>query len=458
MGLLCGRHVLLIAAVLALRLPFLQQPIQGDDPYYLYGAEHAQIEPLHPNHARYLFQGDLVDMRGHPHPPLNSWMLGALLAALGDVREAPFRFAYSLFSLIAALAMYSLARRFCDRPLLATLLFLAVPAFVVNGNSLEADVPLLALRLAAVACFVRAVDLHKSETRSGAALAGAVVAGVLAGLCAYQAVFLAPILALYLWPRREWRMAWIAVLAAPAALTVWQLWERASSGAMPATVLAGYMQTYALQALVSKTRNAAALVVHAGWIVSPLIVMAAFGRRRWPVAVAAGAAALAALYDFNPLFWISVGCGVLVLLHSVMQRDFLGEWIAMFFAGAVVVFFAGSARYLLPMAAPVAILAVRAVSSRVLWIGFALQMALSIALAGANYQHWNGYREFARSVQREGNGADRLIVRLLQPRRLRPVGRCRRIDEHLRPGCPQLRAKAAYGRIVVGPQAFELHV
>src|SRR5580692_10155255 len=103
------RHswLIVVLLVLALRLPFLHQAIQGDDPYYLYGAEHAQIDPLHPHSTRYLFQGDLVDMRGLPHPPLNAWILAAPLAVLGDVREAPFHFYYILFSLIAALSMLS---------------------------------------------------------------------------------------------------------------------------------------------------------------------------------------------------------------------------------------------------------------------------------------------------------------------------------------------------------------
>src|SRR5580692_4619289 len=110
------RHSWLIVVlfVLALRLPFLNQAIQGDDPYYLYGAEHAQIDPLHPAQARYLFQGDLVDMRGFPHPPLNSWILAAPLAVLGDVYEKQFHFRYILWSVIAAVATWSLARRFCE--------------------------------------------------------------------------------------------------------------------------------------------------------------------------------------------------------------------------------------------------------------------------------------------------------------------------------------------------------
>ncbi|HSW48769.1 MAG TPA: hypothetical protein VLH09_01280, partial [Bryobacteraceae bacterium] len=79
------RVLVVIAAVLLIRLPFLNQAIQGDDVYYLAGAQHAQIDPLHPNHARYVFAGDEVSMLGHPHPPLNVWCLAGLLALLGDV-------------------------------------------------------------------------------------------------------------------------------------------------------------------------------------------------------------------------------------------------------------------------------------------------------------------------------------------------------------------------------------
>src|SRR5579872_7534443 len=76
-----------LAVVLLLRAPFLNQAIQGDDVYYLAGAEHAQIQPAHPVDVRYVFQGDLVDMEGHPHPPLNVWFLGLALALVGDIRE-----------------------------------------------------------------------------------------------------------------------------------------------------------------------------------------------------------------------------------------------------------------------------------------------------------------------------------------------------------------------------------
>jgi hypothetical protein len=387
---------LIILFVLAVRLPFLDQAIQGDDPYYLYGAEHAQIDPLHPHGARYLFQGDLVDMRGFPHPPLNAWILAGALAVFRDIREVPFHLLYTVFSLVAALSMLSLARRFCEQPLLATLLFLAVPAFVINGNSLETDLPFLAFWTMSIALFVSAVD-----TGSILLLAGAAVASILAGLTSYQSVLLVPILGLYLFERRKtWIPAWCVIFAAPAAIAGWQVFELATRGRLPAAMLAGYMSSYHFQSTPNKFRSALALFVHAGWIVSPLIIFAGFIKSRKWLWLALAAAALAAIYDPNPLFWISIASAAL-LLGFCLRQGFLETYVVIFFLGSLLVFFAGSARYLLPIAAPVAILAVRACSPRIVALGFALQMALSVGLAIVNYQHWDAYRQFAASLARQ---------------------------------------------------------
>lgn len=399
------KQVLLVTAlVLALRLPFLHQAIQGDDLYYLYGAEHAQIEPLHPQHTHYLFRGEMGDMRGHSHPPLNSWILGGLLAAVGDIKEVPFHLAYTLFSCIAAMAMLALARRFTDHPLLATLLFCAVPAFVVNGNSLESDLPFLAFWMAAIALYIAAVE---RESLGILAISG--VASGLAALAAYQGIFLTPIVAVYLYQkRRDWTPGWIVALAAPAVLGAWQLWERWTLGAIPAAVLAGYMQSYHFAAFAQVLRGASALVVHLAWIVSPLILLFLIPQgspRTW---IAAGTAALgAAFYDANPLFWISFGLGAWVLgwsIQQAMRKSFPAWWLLLFFAPGTAVFFAGSARYLLPIAAPLAILAVNHLRKDVVLLGVGLEMALALGLATVNYQHWGAYRELAESPSFQAAG------------------------------------------------------
>jgi hypothetical protein len=131
---------------------------------------------------------------------------------------------------------------------------------------------------------------------------------------------------------------------------------------MPAGKLTEYFVQYGFQAAAHKLKSALMLAIHAGWIVFPALVPAtavlAWRRRREP------------------------------------DTMFLLAWIGIFFAGAVVLFFAGSARYLLPMAAPVCILAARL---RTKWLApaFAAQLGLALALAVVNYQHWDGYRQFA---------------------------------------------------------------
>lgn len=350
-----GGLLLILALVLLLRLPFLNQAIQGDDDIYRTEAEHAQIDPLHPNDVKYVFLGDVVDLRGHSHPPLNAWVLAALLAVTGDIREVPFHAGYIVFSLIAAMAMWSLAKRYSPEPLWATLLFCAVPAFVINGNSLESDLPFLAAWMSAVALF--------TAGRFG----WAAVAMAAAAMTAYQAVFLIPILAVWTWLfRRRDRRAWLTLAAPLVTIAAWQLYTRATTGALPANMLAGYFSAYGFQALEKKLRSALMLFIHSWFIVFPLLSV--------------GAAAIAWRQRRDP------------------QVHWLTAWIVLFYGGAVMVFFSGSARYLLPMAAPVALLASRL---PVKWVttGFALQMAIALGLAISNYQHWDGYREFAREMR-----------------------------------------------------------
>ncbi|HTR37172.1 MAG TPA: glycosyltransferase family 39 protein [Bryobacteraceae bacterium] len=381
------RQLIVVAlAVLALRVPFLNQAMQGDDVLYLTEAEHAQIEPLHPKHTDYVFMGREIDMRGQSHPPLNAWVLAVLLAAFRDIREIPFHAAYILFSLMAAFSALALARRFSPHPLLATLLFIATPVFVINGTSLEADVPFAALWLAATALYIWAVD-HRS-TR---VLAASVLAMALAGICAYQSVLLTPILFLY---GRKWRAAVIASITPIAALGAWQVFERFSTGALPAGVLAGYMQSYGLEVAGQKLKSAVALTAHLAWLVFPTLWLPPL--MTLPVAIGA------AFYDANPLFWGSVAIGVGILIWSAKHwREFPAQWVLIFFAGALVIFFAGSARYLLPVALPMAILATQRASLRLLQTSLACGFVLSIALAWVNYKHWDGYRQFARTLAKD---------------------------------------------------------
>jgi len=375
--------------VVVLRLAFINQPIQGDDVNYLAEAQHAQIEPLHPNHFNFAFQGEMVAMQGNPHPPLNGLYLGAILALTGGVREWQFHLAYIPFSLIAVWAMWLIAAQTSTKPTEAVLLFCAVPAFVINGGSLETDLPFLAFWMLSIAAFMRGW------------IGATAIAMLLAAMTAYQAIFLVPILAVFLWiHNREWKAGWALLLVVPLTIGAWQLYERSSTGALPAAVLVGFFDKYGLQSLVNKARNAASLTSHLGWIVFPLLIC--FTAR--PFMAAAPVLLIASFFMPDAFFAVSAVAGIFVLVfaaQSLRKNVFLGAWVFVFFACAVAVFFAGSARYLLPMAAPVILLVANRLPSPLLRAGIGIQFAISAALAVANYQHWDGYREFAKSLEKE---------------------------------------------------------
>jgi hypothetical protein len=335
--------------------------------------------------------------------------LALLLAVLGGVHETVLHAAYIGFSLLAVYSVYFLARRFTERPLWAALIFAAVPAFVVNGNKLESDVPLLAFIALGVALMV-----HRRYVLSAIAMA----AGAFFG---YQIVFLVPVMAHWVWFRdRARKAAWLAVIAAPAALAMWQLAERAASGAAPAETLAAYAQSYDLLMTERKLRSAAALLGHLGLMLSPLVVAAgllARSREFLGIAVLGGAAAGLSLPDYawdeRLLYAVAAGCACallgLALQLLVRQREedegFLAAWVLVCCGGAVALFYAGSARYLLPLAPALAILAAQRVSSKA-WLaaGVVCNLALGLALAGTEYSYAWQYKAFASELEADVAG------------------------------------------------------
>jgi hypothetical protein len=425
---------LLAGLVLLIRLPFLAQPIQGDDVYYIAMARNGLVDPLHPMQMGYVYQGQHIWMAGHSHPPLNNYILLLLLSVFGEVRETAFHAVYLLFSLLAVGAVYFLARRFTARPLPAALLFLAVPAFVLSGNKLEADVPFLALWLVGFALFV-----HERPLWAALPLG-------LAGLAAYQAVFAVPILAWWFWRAkpggrwalRQWPYA-LGMFAPVIFLGAWQLFEMASGAEMPAAQLAGYHSSWNLAGFERRARNALALTIHLGWFLFPVLAVVAFRLRRWIwtllIFAASAVIAMASTEGYTlgekMLVAVSFGVGLSILVGSVARlrksapgakgllartparapfgtsggtngadsERFLAAWLVLFFASALAAFYAGAARYLLPLAAPLALLAARTAAKPLLAAGVAVQLAFSLLLATAYYQYVSQYRDFARQVQ-----------------------------------------------------------
>lgn len=419
-GLMQNRYfgaAVLVLVVFLLRLPFLTCPVQGDDVYYLYGAMHAQIDPLHPHGTHYAFLGSMVDMRGHTHPPLNAAILGLALWAFGDVREVPFHLVYLVLSWIAVLSGYSLCRRFCSHPLPAALLFAVVPVFIVNATSLEADLPFLAFSLLAITWFARATDRRETLWT-----AWTILALTAASLIAYQAVLLIPVLAYYLWfKNRDWKAGWLVLLTPVLVIIGWQFFEKWTRGEFPIAVTLHYMREYRLQAKPAKLKNLAILIAHLGWLVFPVTVFFAFRKSsRWLWVLPGVAAGIYAWLDPSPLAWVpgATGISILAVCAGEMAKPsdeksrFLAGWILLFFLGSVTVFFAGSARYLLPLALPLAMMVSERLWPYRPWVGIsiALSAAIGMGLAVANLEHWRQYQRLVQRIAPQMEKAERTWV------------------------------------------------
>ncbi len=310
-----GREIglwLVLGLVLVMRAPFFGGAVQGDDHIYLSTATHALIEPLHPNNTKYVFRGDVVDLRGQTHPPLDGWVLAGLIAALRRCERSPV--SRGVHGVLAD-------RRGVD---------------VVFGEADSRRI-LYGPRCCSWRCRRSWSTATRSKrtcrfSRSGCwqsrssypdRLWGAGIAMVLATLTAYQAILLCPILAVYLWLNPGNRRRWLVLLVPPVTIVAYQIFERLSTGAMPASVLTGYLTFY--ETLQAKLQNALMLFIHSWFIVFPALL---------PPALV--------------LAWRK---------RNEPDTRFLLAWIAIFFVSVVALAFAGSARYLLPMAAPVALLA-----------------------------------------------------------------------------------------------------
>jgi hypothetical protein len=424
-------HLALLAVfTLLLHLPFVARPVQGDEVNYIDIARHILDQPLTPLNFQYVFQGVRFDMAGHLHPPLNAYLIAMLWWLRGDFSPAATHAAYLLFSIATSFGAYALAARFTRRPLWVALLVASAPAVQVAANTVESDAPAVAFLVCGAALFLAGRWLP------------AAVALSLAGLTALQTLVIVPILLFYFGFRVSDRGSDHSsrlksairnpkcAMAAAAPFLVWGAWQLvqfALLGRLPVAVMGGYLASSAHWGrLGMKAASVAALVQHLGVLVV-FMPLALFGIadcglriadcgflarlqsairnpkseiRYMDAAIAVPGLLIAILVSryawwerllLALFFWLGIQT-----LRWLWARRFSmplpAWWCLAYFGFALAAFFAGSARYLLPLAVPLAILVVRELDTRPgrLAAALVINIALGLALSHADY-------EFART-------------------------------------------------------------
>ncbi len=181
------RELLIVAAFTGFVLfPFLGKAFHMDEPFFLAIARQILRDPWHPFAFDYNWYGKAVPMASiNNTPPLLGYLLAAAYRLTGG-GEAAMRLSFLPFDLMASLALYLLAARFLQSPLLPVLIVIASPAYMINMNHLMAEKVMAGLAFPSLYALVRGVDENRPAWLWGSA---ALFAAAL--LAKYNAIFIA---------------------------------------------------------------------------------------------------------------------------------------------------------------------------------------------------------------------------------------------------------------------------
>jgi hypothetical protein len=211
-----------VVVCIACLVPFAGKAFYIDDPLFLWAAEQIQKHPGDPygfDVHWYRKTDRMADVT--KNPPLACYVL-ALAASIFGWSEAALHLVLLLPAAGVAWGTYRLAEGLCTRPLLATLIGILTPVFLVSSTNVMCDTLMLCLWVWAIVYWRRGLERP-------ALLAVASVLTILCALTKYFGVSLIPLLLAYtlsvqglVWRRLAPLLLPVAVLVAYQELTRWQ--------------------------------------------------------------------------------------------------------------------------------------------------------------------------------------------------------------------------------------------
>jgi 4-amino-4-deoxy-L-arabinose transferase-like glycosyltransferase len=432
-----SRHPLIVIGIIlaACLGPFVNKAVHWDDALYVWTAEWIQQHPA----DFYGFNVNLLVSAipmwvANWNPPLFSYFLAGV-ASLFGWHEIALHLACLAVAFMAAAGIYSLAKMWCGRPLLATVIAIFTPAFLVSSTTLMCDVPMLTFWIWALVLWERALACSKQR---GWRFAGAGVLAGLAVLTKYSAVTLLPLLPLLSILRNRKLGWWLAGLAVPLLMVAGYEWLTAEMYGRGLFSLAISHTHLSREFPGSWEARGIIGVAFAGGCLLPLLFFAPYlwRPRTW---LAGGVVMLGMWLAMFPL-WNNLGLintamgknpeaakhwyyllqvailtagGLHLLLLAVTEgwrgRDItsviLALWIIGGFLSATVLNFAVNARSLLLIVPPTAILLVRRLEATrentlrrgVLW-PLVPSAAIALSLVMADYHLANSARTAAEQI------------------------------------------------------------
>ena len=420
----------------ALLAPFLNKAFHIDDPIFLWVAEHIHAHPLDYYDFNVNWSGLTTTMaEENKNPPFVSYFI-ALAACITGWREIGLHIAFLIPAVALTLGVYTVAKRLCDHPAFAATVSVLSPVFLVSATNVMTDVLMAAFYVWAIAMWLKASE---SNRRNAYVLPCLLI--VAAALSKYFAISLIPLLAAYsLASKRNPRLWGPALGIALVLLGIyeWHSYSRYGAGAFTDAILytppdaAASGKPLLLRTLIALSFSGGCIAVLL--FLSPLLL----SRARLALAGMAALAVFGVLavlpvgklllgnvsrsYYWPALaqlaLWIAAGLLILALaaMDLAQRRDahslLLALWLAGTFFFVAYLNWSVTARTVLPMVAPAAILAVRRIETVRPWFKHSawnwktvtplvLAAALSLSVARADYLLANTAREAAGSCARQ---------------------------------------------------------
>jgi 4-amino-4-deoxy-L-arabinose transferase-like glycosyltransferase len=214
-----------ITAIAALA-PFLNKAFHIDDPLFLWMAQRIYQHPADPYGFSVNWYVSAKPMFSiMENPPLNAYYM-ALVASFFGWSEPAMHCAFLIPAVAAVLGTFFLARRLSGSPLLAALVVLFTPVFLVSATMVMCDVWLLALWVWSVECWLRGLERHSHWLLLLSSLLAAAAA-----LTKYFGFSLVPLLAVYTLVRDRRLITRILFLLIPVAIVgIYEVMTKAKYG------------------------------------------------------------------------------------------------------------------------------------------------------------------------------------------------------------------------------------
>lgn len=379
-----GKHpTAVIAIFLLLTLgPFLDKAVHNDDPLYLWSAEQILKHPGYFYGTDVNWTGLTVPMsRQNWNPPAQSYFLAGVIAIFG-AHEIPMHFAMLLAAFAAAMGIFQLARLWCECPLLAVLIAMSTPVFLVSATTLMCDLPMLAFWVWSMVLWERAL---KSDGMGN--YLGAMLCAGLAVLSKYSALTLLPLLfALGLFRKKRFGL-WLLWFVVPVVIIEgYELWTEKLYG----FGLIAFAQKSASRSRFSITGGPGnKLILGTSYLGGCLLPVLFFARRLWKQQAFLVGGLLLVVIGLATAFWMTglnsrldpsfpfqmgVMLATAILIALLIVQDFwyardtvsivLAGWFAGVFIFAAILNWTISARSFLPLVPLLGILVVRGLARK----------------------------------------------------------------------------------------------